>query len=117
MNNPHDICKYCRKAGTIQYHYLCLTDKVKRWCASKDFYIKMTQHWKHRENWLHGARDNDNLIYKELWDGKRFAELKWFWDPEEEWMLSGYCIACNKIVNTDIIKDAQRMQSDNTADY
>ena len=112
MNNPHDVCKYCRKAGTIQYHYLCLTDKVKRWCSSKDFCIKMTQHWKHRENWLHGARDNDNLIYKEFWDGKRFAELKWFWDPEEEWMLPSYCTACNKIVNTDIIKDAQRMQSD-----
>ena len=66
MNNPHDVCKYCRKAGTIQYHYLCLTDKVKRWCSSKDFCIKMTQYWKHRENWLHGARDNDDLIYKEF---------------------------------------------------
>lgn len=29
MNTPSDVCKYCRKPGTIQYHYLCLKDKVK----------------------------------------------------------------------------------------
>ena len=109
MNTPHDACKYCRKPGTIQYHYLSLTDKVKRWCSSKEFCNKMTQHWKHKENWLCGTRDN--IIYKEFWDGERFAELKWFWDPEKEWMLPAYCTTCNEVVNTDFIKAAQRMQS------
>jgi len=112
MHNPHDVCKHCRKAGTIQYYYLSLMDKVKRWCSSKEFCAKMTHHWKHKENWLYGSRENDDIIYKEFWDGTRFAELKWFWDPQEEWMLPTYCATCNEIINADLIKSTQRMQSE-----
>ena len=45
---------------------------------------KITKHWNRRENWIHGIRHGDNIAYKELWDGKLFAELRWFWDPQEE---------------------------------
>lgn len=114
MNSPNDVCKYCRKPGTIQYHYLCLKDKVKRWCSSKEFCSKMTDHWNNKEKWLHSTStsiEDDDKIYKELWDGERFTELKWFWDPQEEWMLPTYCPICNNVVSSDMINCAQRMES------
>jgi len=38
---------------------------------------------------------------KEVWDGDRFCELPWFWDPNAVWCLPAKCktenfkIACN----------------------
>ena len=39
----------------------------------------------------------------EIWDGKRFFELKWFWDPEKRWLLPVRCPECSEIVSADIL--------------
>ena len=36
---------------------------------------------------------------KEIWDGKRFAELLWFWDPDEEWLLPVRCPHCRSVIS------------------
>ena len=28
----------------------------------------------------------------EIWDGKRFADLSWFWDPDQKWLLPTRCV-------------------------
>uniref|UniRef100_A0A1X7U041 Uncharacterized protein n=1 Tax=Amphimedon queenslandica TaxID=400682 RepID=A0A1X7U041_AMPQE len=89
MQNPSDLCKYCKKPGTIPYHYSSLKNKIKYWCSSKSFCEKMTAHWKEKKRWIHGVsshRRQDPLL-REIWDGERFAELSWFWDPDRTWLL------------------------------
>ena len=31
-----DLCQYCQKPGTIEFHYLTLSDKVKRWYSNSE---------------------------------------------------------------------------------
>ena len=44
---------------------------------------------------------------KEIWDGKRFAELSWFWDPEEVWLLPVRCPHCHSV--TSVIETSKRL--------
>ena len=39
-----------------------------------------------KEHWING-RDNGCEVKKEVWDGARFAEPAWFWNPDERWFL------------------------------
>lgn len=80
MLNSEDICKYCGKKGSIKYYYLGLQDKVKRWCANANMCKKMMAHWENKEHWIKDV--GPNFILKEVWDGSRFNELSWLWDPE-----------------------------------
>lgn len=63
---------------------------------------KMLGHWK--EHWITGVGPNFTL--KQLWDGGRFNELKWFWDPEKEWLLPCKCNFCDNIFSADEIMEA-----------
>lgn len=40
---------------------------------------------------------------KEIWDGKRFAELSWFWDPDKEWLLPVRCPMCSSVISAEEI--------------
>ena len=33
LDNSRDICHYCDKPGTIEFHCLSLYEKVQRWCS------------------------------------------------------------------------------------
>lgn len=105
MENPTNLCQYCQNPGTIEFHYLALSDKVKRWCSSSEFCKKMTAHWLQKERWLH-----DPIIHplNEIWDGQRFAEISWFWDPEEQWLLPVRCGFCNKVISANEIASAMQ---------
>ncbi len=103
LHNSTDTCQYCQKPGTIEFHYLSLSDKVKRWCSCEAFCEKMTAHWRHRDRWLHGS-SGESL--GEIWDGTRFAELSWFWDPDEQWILPVRCTFCSAVVSGDVISVA-----------
>ena len=52
LENVHQLCKYCSKPGTIQFHYLPLSDKVKCWCSCASFCFKMTAHWEEKDHWI-----------------------------------------------------------------
>lgn len=71
MSNSTDMCKYCQKPGSIQYHYLPLCYKVQRWCSNAEFCEKMTAHWLQKDKWMHHT---EHGTMHEIWDGERFAE-------------------------------------------
>ena len=104
LENVHQLCKYCSKPGTIQFHYLPLSDKVKRWCSSASFCFKMTAHWEEKDHWIAGSGNSNKC---EIWDGERFAELSWFWDPAKKWLLPARCSSCKLIVSADVIAESQ----------
>ena len=80
MENGKDKCRHCGKKGTIKFYYLGISDKVQLWCSNRGVCEKMMAHWGEKEHWLVG--EGPNFILKEIWDGERFNELKWFWDPD-----------------------------------
>lgn len=95
MNSKSDLCKHCGKHPTIPFYYLSVIDKVKRWCTSPSMCKRMTAHWQEKDHWL----TDENTINSdwgwthknEIWDGTRFAELAYFWNPDDEWVLPVYC--------------------------
>ena len=61
----------------------------------------MTAHWRDRGHWLN--RPEGWMPRKEIWDGKRFAELSWFWDPDKEWLLPVRCPMCSSVISAEEI--------------
>ena len=57
----------------------------------------MTAHWEQRDHWLNGENERDS--FSEIWDGKKFSELKWFWDREEYWLLPVRCPWCAEVIS------------------
>lgn len=60
---------------------------------------KMMGFWQERDHWLHRDCNNEERIYKEIWDGDRFRELSWFWDPQQQWLLPFRCQECHSVIN------------------
>ena len=56
----------------------------------------MIELWDEKEHWIQGE--------KEIWDGERFNELKWFWNPDSHWMLPMKCQYCDNVISVDEIK-------------
>ena len=108
MHNSTELCKHCHQPGSIEFHYLPLADKVKRWCSIPEFCHKISAHWQQKQKWLHGHMP-DIHSFREIWDGERFSELSWFWDPDQEWMLPVRCGICSKIIS------AQELMQQNIA--
>jgi len=78
---------------------------VKHWFSNREMCEKMASHWKQRDHWMHDSNEHTH-VKNEVWDGSRFAELSWFWNPEEEWLLPARCVSegCNNIISaTNII--------------
>ena len=97
MDTPDATCRHCGKKGSIKYYYLGLSDKIRTWFSDIAMCKKMLAHWENKENWIAGCGPNFTL--KELWDGARFNELSWFWNPESEWMLPYKCTFCGNIIS------------------
>ena len=70
MESQNELCKYCNKAATIQFHYLPLADKVRQWCSSELFCTKMTAHWRDCDHWLYQSSSTSTHLKCEIWDGK-----------------------------------------------
>ena len=79
MDKETDTCRHCGQKGKLKYYYLGLEGKVKQWVSSPEMCRKMTSHWQEKEHWL--RRERGWPVKKEIWDGDRFCELSWFWDP------------------------------------
>lgn len=89
MESKDEPCPHCGHSGTIPYYYLGLPDKVKKWCSSAEMCKKMTAHWSQCDHWL-PAEMKDGWgwpLKHEIWDGTRFANLAYFWDPNSIWTL------------------------------
>lgn len=53
-----------------------------------------------------GVHEGPHNTFKEVWDGSRFNELKWFWDPACEWMLPVRCNFCTAVISADEIQSS-----------
>ena len=96
---------HCGKEGTIPYYYLSVIDKVKRWCSSLTMCRNITAHWREKSHWL-PAQWKEGWGWpckKEFWDGTRFSQLSYFWDPNAEWILPVRCPenGCGTVISAD----------------
>ena len=75
----------------------------------------MTAHWEQQDHWLQEYSLNMRL-FNEIWDGQRFNELKWFWDPQEWWLLPVRCPCCTEVISAETIASScsidERTQQD-----
>lgn len=106
METPDALCRHCGKKGAIKYCYLGLPEKIQRWCEYPTMCQKMMGHWHEREHWMTGVHEGPRNTFKEVWDGSRFNKLKWFWDPECEWMLPVRCNFCTAVISADEIQSS-----------
>ena len=105
MESSNDVCNHCGKRGYLKYYYLGLKAKVKNWFQYPEMCRKMLSHWNEREHWLGRTDSYDNK--RELWDGKRWVELQWFWDPNSTWVLPTLCTLCGMPVSAEHLKNLQ----------
>lgn len=88
MSSEHELCPHCNKE-TIPQYYLGLGPKINLWVSYPTFCNKILTQWFDKDHWLRQENQEDLGFHSknEIWDGKRFSELQWFWNPEEEWQL------------------------------
>ena len=110
MKNKNDRCKYCGSEGYIHYFYLGINSKVKCWFKSTTMCNKILSAWKERQHWLHG--EDRRSVRKELWDGERWHELRWFWDPKDKWMLPVLCSNCKEVISVGHIQKCPKDRTD-----
>ena len=99
LENKDDLCIHCGKKGYLKYYYLGISTKVKNWFKNVDMCKKMLSHWNARDNWL--GRQSSNPEKSEFWDGERWLELQWFWDPKSTWKLPALCPHCGVPISSD----------------
>lgn len=102
MQDKDSMCRFCGKPGTIQYYYLGLHQKVKLWCSDESMCQKIAALWDEKDHWL--DHEGPWFPLKEVWDGSRFSEVSWFWDPDLEWLLPTKCNFCSSILNVEEIE-------------
>ena len=105
MENKDDVCIHCGKNSYLTYYYLGLGSQVKNWFRSKPLCEQMQSHWKERNHWL-GRTESWNLK-KEIWDGQRWVDFQWFWDPQTIWLLPTLCPSCGIPVSSDHLTNPQ----------
>lgn len=108
LESKSDLCRHCGEKGAIPYYYLGLKGKIKRWVSHPDMCYKLLSHWREKEHWLN--RNEGWHVKKELWDGERFAELSWFWDPNNEYCLPVRCqyLGCKNIISAETVLSADK---------
>ena len=99
MDNKNACCTKCEKKGYLKYYYLGLENKVKNWFKTESMCKKMLSHWNQREHWL--GREESWPLKQEFWDGQRWIDIQWFWDPSKVWPLPTLCVHCNAVISVD----------------
>lgn len=90
--NPDESCPDCDETPPIKRCYLPLKEKLMRWFQSEEMCTAMLGHWKNRDRWL--GKEGPTFPLKEIWDGTRFKEIQWFFDPLSKWPLPHTCKKC-----------------------
>ena len=91
-------CPVCFQVLEIPVYYSSIASKMKLWCKNKDMCRKMTKHWKQKDHWIRANKNEPYFPIKEAWDGTRFAEMSWFWNPDEEWTVPAICHSCEALI-------------------
>lgn len=90
-------CPSCETDPQLMRYYLPLKTKLKLWFSSPEMCFDMLAHWRSKDVWFNS--DGPTFPLKELWDGSRFKQLKWFWDPNCSWPLPHKCKECKQFIN------------------
>lgn len=73
----------------------------------------MTSRWQQRAHWLPPDKKIGwgQGLKKEFWDGKRFAELSYFWNEDEEWILPVKCpqLDCKTVISAEVITSSPKL--------
>ena len=89
------------RVETLNTTTLGFFQKIKTWFSDPSMCEKMLAHWVNREAWIGGIGPNFELC--EVWDGSRFNELSWFWNPDKEWVLPYRCHCCGNVITVEQI--------------
>ena len=110
MESPLDKCRHCGEPGTIDYYYMGLSSKVKRWYGNPVMCSDMLDHWREKDHWFYSYEQGQTqgwVIKKEVWDGTRFSQYSWFFDKEMEWLQPVICPHCKDIKQTVVISASE----------
>lgn len=73
----------------------------------------MTAHWEQRDYWLPPVKKEGwgFGLKREFWDGKRFLELSYFFNPDQEWVLPVRCpqMGCKTVISAHEILKSPRV--------
>ena len=106
MSSKDELCPHCGSSGYIKYYYLGLSSKVKNWFKTKSTCRKMLCHWREKEHWL--EQTSRWPIKKEFWDGQRWVDLQWFWNPNQTWLLPTRCANCKAVISAETIASCEK---------
>ena len=106
MESKDEFCSHCGKKGYIKCYYLGLNAKVKNWFRSESMCRKLLSHWDEREHWL--GRATSWPVKKEMWDGERWLDLQWFWDPDQRWTRPTRCVNCKAIISAQTLSHCSK---------
>lgn len=112
MDGKDEECPNCGNTGYIKYCYLGLKSKVKNWFKNETMCTKMLAHWEERDHWL--GRELSWPMKKEIWDGQRWIDVQWFWDPSKTWTLPTRCLFCNDAISADILLECSKDDNGNS---
>jgi len=88
----------CAWSDCIDYYVVGLN--FQDWFLTESSCEALLAHWEDRDTWLNVPLDYDHPEKSELWHGKRFQELSYFWNPDETTLLPEKCPSCSAIITT-----------------
>ena len=100
-----DVCPSCQENKFVPVYYNQIRSKINLMCKNESMCKKITAHWDQKDHWI-GRHGQPFFPIKEIWDGTRFAELQWFWNPNEEWLLPAFCTNCKSVISAASISTA-----------
>ena len=106
MESSSEKCRHCGEPGNIDYYYMGLYFKIKRWYGNSEKCSDMLDHWREKDHWFYNYERGETQgwpIKKELWDGVRFSQYSWFFDKEVECLLPTTCPNCREFGKTTVI--------------
>ena len=106
LESKSDLCPNCDKPGYIKYYYLGLNEKVKNWFRNEAMCKKMLSHWQEKDHWL--GRTLSWPVKNEIWDGQRWVDLEWFWNPNNTWCLPTTCVNCKAVISTETLHSCSK---------
>ena len=99
VTNKENKCCKCDATGLVPIHYCPLKDKIEKWVYSPKMCEKFTHFYRNeKEHWLRENIEEPFFPINEIWDGTRFAEVSWFFNPNQQYILPHFCIGCKYVI-------------------
>lgn len=103
LRNAAEHCHICSKPCKSCIDYYVLGLHFEDWFCTDDRCDQLLSHWKNKDEWLEA---NSESRLSELWHGKRWKELAYFWDSKQQTLLPERCQQCKQIIRTSTITEA-----------